>query len=379
MQSRASRLWVILLLCLLWACGRDSSSGAGPEPAPEPVERPSVLWGVDANYVRVFEDMGYSWTVDGRRVDVIDELARRGAQVYRLRIWVENKPGNREPGTLGDAIPLARRAQRAGMYVIPTLFMSQGWGADTNQDAPGAWAELPLEARADAAREWTVMAVERLKEAGIRSRTWAIGNETDYGFCGEFRMTADLPVLRQTVWPRAAVLFRATIDGVQQACDGEDPEFILHLSRGYDTDLVLAFFQTMQAENVPVDLAGLSYYPSAWGQERTGRFGETVARLWEQFGLRTFIAETAFPAADTWAGWNKPIAGYSMDPAGQALFLRELREQAFADARIAGAVWWSPEEISPYADWSVNGLFQTADSRLRSAGARPALFELSAK
>ena len=52
----------------------------------------------------------------------------------------------------------------------------------------------------------------------------------------------------------------------------------------------------------------------------------------------TLIVETAFPAAGTWVGWNKPIAGYRMDEAGQAQYLRDLRRRAFGDARLAGAL-----------------------------------------
>ena len=155
-------LRTLLAAALLSACGGDGGTGPDLDPDPGPVQRPAVLWGVDANYVGVFEDLGYRWTVGGRAVDVIDELAVRGAQVFRLRVWVEDEPGSLEPGTLQDAAPLARRAQRAGMYVIPTLLMSQGWGEDTRQKAPAAWAQLDLEARADTARAWARMAARRL-------------------------------------------------------------------------------------------------------------------------------------------------------------------------------------------------------------------------
>ena len=336
------------------------------------VVRPAKLWGVDANYVAAFEDAGGEWRVDGANVDPIATLKAHGANVFRLRIWVENQPGNLEPGTLADARPLARRAQAAGLYVIPTLFMSKGWGADSSQDAPLHWGSLSLADRAAAARQWAAEATRQLRTDGIQTRTYGIGNETDYGFCGVFQMTSDLGVLRQTIWPQAATLMKATIQGIEEAAGRTDLEFILHISRGHDTELALAFFETMRNQGVKVSLAGLSYYPSSWGQSGHDQFDVTVSRLHSELGLRVFVPEYAYPAESRWSGWNHAIAGYPLDEAGQAKFVRDLRSRVFTDSRFEGAIYWTPEEALTDADWSVMGLFVPSPDR-KSPAARAAL------
>jgi arabinogalactan endo-1,4-beta-galactosidase len=365
------------------ACS-SSDEGAGSLPG----RRPSSLWGIDANYVAAFEEAGRTWSVGGQRVDPLEELARRGARTFRLRIWVENEPGDEEPGTLErHARALARRAQAAGLYVIPTLFMSRGWGADTRQDAPSAWASLPVDDRAEVARMWAHDAVQQLLDDGLRTSTYGIGNETDYGFCGAFRLTDNVEELRAEVWPQAARLMKATIAGIEAATGRSDLEFILHIARGWDPDFAVAFFATMQQQGVPVSLAGLSYYPSDWGQERADHFEETVHRLHEELGLRVFIAEYAYPAEE----WPRnccdespfccanfccclrcALDGYELTETGQARFVADLRRRVHGDARFAGAVYWTPEEAQRPFKWSVMGLFQpSADGH--APGGRQAL------
>ena len=190
-----------------------------------------------------------------------------------------------------------------------------------------------------------------------------------------FEKTLDLDTLRARIWPAAAALMRATIAGIRAADPQPDLEFMLHISRGYDPEFARAFFATMRAEGVDFSLAGLSCYPSAWGQEQYERFDATVGVLAGEMGLKVVIAEYAFPAEPRLAGWNKPIAGYRFDEQGQAAFVRDLKRRVFSDPRLEGAFYWSPEEIMAAADWSVMSLFQP-DPLRRSPRPRLALDEL---
>jgi len=373
MRNRPSIAILVAALGLVPACTGDGDTDTDTDTTPP---RPEHLWGVDANYVIVFEELGGTWRVDGVEVDPIEAFATHGAEVFRLRIWVDNHPGNQEPGTLeDDALALAVRAQEAGLYVIPTLFMSRGWGADIAQDAPLDWADLSIADRAAAAKAWAKDAVTRLMGEGIVTNTFGVGNETDYGFCGVFQMTDDLDVLRTAVWPDAAVLMRATIEGIEEATGNPDPEILLHVSRGQDPDLAVAFFQTMQQQGVDFSLAGLSYYPSSWGQAGYEQFEVTVDRLDEELGLPVVIPEYAYPADDRWVGWNDQVDDYALSEEGQAAFVRDLKARVQTDPRIEGAVYWSPEEALESADWSVMSLFQSHPLR-QSPGARLALDEL---
>lgn len=381
----------VMVLATVLAAGCGSSSSESP-PDREPA-RPAKLWGIDANYVMAFEESGRTWSTGGVRVDPIEEMRRNGADVFRLRLWVEDQPGNLEPGTLDrHARALARRAQTAGLYVIPTLFMSQGWGADNRQDAPAAWANLSVDDRATAARAWARDAVGLLLADGLRTSTYGIGNETDYGFCGAFEISDDLDYLRRNIWPDAAKLMRATLAGIEDATGRNDLEIILHISRGYDSRLAAAFFSTMRAHGIPVSLAGLSYYPSDWGADRTAQFDTTVSRLVTDLALPVFVAEYAYPAEASSTNCCRlssyccthfccchrcAIDGYPLTEAGQAGFVRDLRRRVFEDPRFAGAVYWSPEEAVRLFRWSAMGLFQpTFDGH--APGPRQALAALAA-
>ncbi|RLB55812.1 MAG: hypothetical protein DRI34_09990, partial [Deltaproteobacteria bacterium] len=314
-----------------------------PDCAGQQDNRPDKLWGIDANYLGLFEseEIPCVWMQDGREIDPLVEAAEQGAKVFRMRIWIEN-PENGEPGILEDTLPLALRAQDAGLYVIPTLFLSKGWGADSSQYPPRDWMDTDLQARAERVRRWTEKTVGALLTAGIDTRTYAIGNETDYGFCGEFEYGASPDRLQKYVWPRAAVLLAAAEQGVRNASGRDDLEFILHISRGQEPTFATKFFAFMRGQGVQVDLAGLSYYPSSWGQEGFSKFPETVDSLYERLGLPVFIAEYAYPALDPasvdpqqgkW--WNRQIDGYPFSEEGQADFMRDLHAWMIKGDRLA--------------------------------------------
>jgi len=165
------------------------------------------------------------------------------------------------------------------------------------------------------------------------------------------------------------------MDGIARADPDPDLEFFLHVSRAYDTRFVLAFFETMRAAGVGSPLAGLSYYPSAWGQSRYEQFDTTVEELRTRLSMKVIVAEYAFPAEPRWEGWNQPIAGYPFDQQGQADFVHDLKARVMTDPRLEGAFYWTPEETLTTADWSVMSLFLPDPSR-HSPGARLALDQL---
>jgi len=124
-----------------------------------------------------------------------------------------------------------------------------------------------------------------------------------------------------------------------------------------------------------ISLAGLSYYPSSWGQLGYEQFEVTIDRLDSELGLPVVIPEYAYPADDRWVGWNDQVDDYTLTEEGQAAFVRDLKTRVRTDPRIEGAVYWSPEEALASADWSVMSLFQSHPLR-QSPGARLALDEL---
>ena len=78
-----------------------------------------------------------------------------------------------------------------------------------------------------------------------------------------------------------------------------DPEakFLLHIAHWWDAEFCIAFFHFMLDQQVQVDFAGLSYFPSSnIGSSLTlDQFRATLDRITAAIDRPIIIAETAYP------------------------------------------------------------------------------------
>src|SRR6478752_8001556 len=82
---------------------------------------PPALRGADLSFTLQEEARGATFT-DGAQVGPVERLlAGRGANVVRLRVWVDASAGHSD---LGSALLLARRAREAGMQLLLDLHYS---------------------------------------------------------------------------------------------------------------------------------------------------------------------------------------------------------------------------------------------------------------
>ncbi len=124
------------------------------------------------------------------------------------------------------------------------------------------------------------------------------------------------------------------------------------------------FLGNIERYGVDYDLVGLSYYP--WWSGNISVLVETTLRVYERFGRRVIVMETAYPhspidassipyAEQRWMAWE-------MSPRGQARFLNHLLGNLSRLPGIYGAVWWEPHYNWRITRWlnGSTGLF-TAD------------------
>ena len=322
------------------------------------------LVGVDANFIPDGEDSGENWYVGDTPVDPLALLAEQGAQALRLRIWV----GDQGVSKLDYATDLALRAHENGMQVHPVLFLSPDWSDVNSQPAPEEWQDLTLEERAIAINKYANATVQRLLETGVRVPYYAVGNEIDFGISGIFAELEqrDRGTLQSTIWPQSADLIKAAIEGIRQADPGA--QILLQVAISYDPAFALTFFQSMRDLGVEFDIAGLSFYPSAFGPLVVSGFCETIDRLGTELGLPVVIPEFGYPAqipaGGPFASWYNDLPGYPLTQDGQARWIADFFASLRQHPNVIGAYYFSPAFHWGGDIWGAFALFDQ-DGRAR--------------
>ncbi|OHE79032.1 MAG: hypothetical protein A2107_03880 [Verrucomicrobia bacterium GWF2_62_7] len=324
--------------------------------------------GIDANYLPELRARDVPWRTNGYDGDPLAAFAQRGVNAFRLRLWTTNTE---------TALTLATQAQQAGMTVLPVLFLSDNWADYVKQPVPAEWQDSDLTGKCGTVAGYAARTAIALRERGIRANLYAIGNEIDFGICGEFEERWERRVspdwLRQEVWPRAAAIIAAAQQGVRTV--NPAARFVIHLTQWWNVPFCRAMLSALREHGVQVDVIGLSYYPTAPMSEQRdfSSFFASTDTLAAAFNCPVIICEYAYPASAEMGGqfsdWNHAAPGYPLTPEGQARWLKDFLVACRADAHIAGAFYWSPEW---HADemWRAFALF---DER---GNARPALSSL---
>lgn len=336
------------------------------------------LTGVDANFSLDMEKQGMKWTWEGRTNDLFEEMAKRGISDVRVRLWTK------EDSLYGrtNAMEVVKRAIRAGLNPYLVLFLSDDWADLMKQPAPAKWKGLSLAERATAIQAYSRDIVTHFRKAGLRSHLYGIGNEIDFGVCGEYpgqESEKAVNSLREHVWPRAAKLILASEAGVKTA----DPEarFMLHIAHWWDADFCVAFYRFMLDQGVQIDYAGLSYYPSSnmGGSLTMEQFGVTVSRLAKAIARPVIVPETAYPGSSDFEGqfatWKHEVPGYPLTPEGQRHWLADFLAWCRHNPDIHGVYYWSPE-------WYCEGVwkgFALFDPKGQARPAWTAFSEVSAE
>ena len=155
--------------------------------------------------------------------------------------------------------------QQAGLKPYLVIFLSDDWADLVKQPAPAEWKSLSNEQKLAAVEAYSEKVVRHMARNGIAIDLFEIGNEIDFGVCGEFEeewpRRVSLEFMRTRVWPRMTPILKAAENGVRKA--QPKAKFILHLAQWNNVEYCIAFWQAMQAAGVQLDYPGLSYFPSS--------------------------------------------------------------------------------------------------------------------
>ncbi len=348
------------LAVMAWLAGAAAQAGMVPE----------FLNGVDANYhpflastkydsatpwsALVWKKTGARRWADGKQdiPDLPAWFARQGVNAMRVRVWTDDAG----PFGLEYAVGVAKRARKAGMALHPVLFLSDRWADLAKQPRPAAWTGLSGAALHAAVQAHATGVAQRFKSEGLHVVLWAVGNEADFGICGEFpaRGIADVPRLElESVWEREAAILAAAIAGLRSV----DPaaRVAIHAGMTWSEDFLKGWFGFMAAHGVAFDVLGLSFYPSLGPMQAFGDLGAfdgLVARLHGALGRPVIVSEYAFPHTDDCSAAAFPdfchrVGRFPATAQGQRDLLGRFVAWARTTPAVLGAFYWSPEWYEP--------------------------------
>lgn len=326
--------------------------------------------GVDANYSLDMEKAGTQWIWSGEKSDLFAGMAAQGVKEFRVRLWMK------DDGAHGKAYAteIVKRALAGGLNPYLVIFLSEDWADMMKQPLPTSLNGLTLEERAATVKTYSRDIVAHFRATGLTSHFYEIGNEIDYGICGEYpgKGTKKNPeALSRKLWPNSALLIRAAQAGVLEA--DPDAKFMLHIAHWWDADFCVAFFRFMLAHGVQLDFAGLSYFPSSniGGSLEMEQFGATAAKIASATGRRVVVPETAYPATRDFKGqfsrWKYEVLGYPLAPEGQRQWLADFLAYCDRHPDIDAVYYWSPEWCGE-GMWKAFALFEP-DGHARPAWA----------
>ena len=306
------------------------------------------LIGIDCNYALDMAKRNKAWKDRSELVDPFELFAKNGCRNARIRVWVGDDGINR----LQYATETARRAKQAGLKPYLVVFLSDEWADFVKQPAPVVWKKLTPEKKLAAVATYTESVVSHMAKNGVDIDTFEIGNEIDFGICGEFEeewpRRVSVEFMRTQVWPRMTPILKAAQAGVLKV--QPKAKFILHLSQWNNVDYCIPFWQAMIAAGVRLDYPGLSYFPSSAKEpmQRPFSFLQTqVGKIVEALHKPVLICETGYPAAANFGGqfaeWNLLAEGYPLNDDGQAKWIADLAAVIRHDRNFAGVFYWSPE------------------------------------
>ena len=313
---------------------------------PAVVRSEALRVGVDANYSLDMELAGTSWAWNSERPDLFAGMAAQGVKEFRVRLWMK------EDGAHGKAYAteVVKRARAGGLNPYLVIFLSEDWADMMKQPLPTSLKGLAPEERAAAVKAYSRDIVAHFRASGLTSHFYEIGNEIDYGICGEYPSKGakkNPAALSRKLWPNSALLIRAAQAGVLEA--DPDATFMLHIAHWWDADFCVAFFRFMQEHGVQLDFAGLSYFPSSniGGSLEMEQFGATAAKVAAATGRRVVVPETAYPATRDFKGqfsrWKYEVLGYPLTPEGQRQWLADFLAYCDRHPAIDAVYYWSPE------------------------------------
>ena len=257
----------------------------------------------------------------------------------------------------------------------PELYATNPTWARILKDGNAKWEELSLDEICTVLEIYGEFVADSILATGATVNDWNLGNEANFGFAGigigtpnsfDQKLAKAGPMkrymsslfslwwLKKHVWCYNVKQYAAVKRGILKAyahhpeLDASKVRFSTHIATVTSTPRATASFFKYMAENgYAVDIAGISYYPSAPAMSfnKKKMLTTTVTRINKKCGVPVFIGEFSYPSQDMvgpFAGWNKQLGSYKKDQQGQADIYRDVIAWG-KDHGLIGIRYWAPD------------------------------------
>jgi arabinogalactan endo-1,4-beta-galactosidase len=314
-----------------------------------------TIRGADLSGVNKNEVFGAEYrTADGTLGDPVEIIADAGANLVRLKVWVDAADGYNMTDQVVDS---AVRAQAAGMGVLIDFHYSDRWTDPGAQGMPAAWVGLDAAAVADKVYEHTHDVLSAVVAAGVTPEYVQVGNEINPGMLWPLGQTWDVDPndgVDGAQWDNLAAFLTAGANAVREVTP--TAEVILHLTNiNNGIGGLTWWFDEVSARNVPFDVIGLSYYGYWHGS--LADLQNAVSTLSDRYDRDVLVVETSYPftldddSSAPSSAWENVVRdpamlvdGYPATPEGQAANVRAVQDvvASAAGGRGLGVVYWEP-------------------------------------
>lgn len=308
--------------------------------------------GADLSGLPRNEDRGAVYLDEqGRPADAVEQLASYGANMARLKVWVDPTDGYNDQD---DVVRMAERIEASGMRLLVDFHYSDRWTDPGAQTMPKAWVGLSAPEVAERIHDHTRSVLDALAAEGITADAVQVGNEINPGMLWPLGQTWDVDPsdgISGAQWDELAMFLKAGASAVKEVSASTD--VVLHLTNiNNGIDGLTWWFDEATARGVDFDLIGLSYY-SYW-HGSLADLQEAVTTLSARYDRDALVVETSYPWTlqdDPDHTWENVVAeasmltpGYPATPAGQAANFRAVQDVVASapGGRGLGVVAWEP-------------------------------------
>ena len=285
-----------LALALASGCEHSATSST---------QRPSSpLVGADISALARIEQAGGVFRDGGQARDAIAILRAHGANIFRLRLFVNPNDSDVQVNDLPYTVQLAGRVKAAGAKLLLDIHYSDTWADPGHQTTPAAWAGLRLRRARAGGRDLHRQRHDARSSRRARCRTSCRWGTRSTAACSGRWASSTSPAATPSSSGRSS---RVCSRPASRACGTRSLRATPSASccttgRAGRTAGTQWFFDHMAAYGVPYDLIGLSYYPIWHGPLAAlqGNLQATAAR----YGKDIVVVETSYPwRAGGWESW----------------------------------------------------------------------------
>ncbi|HTY87757.1 MAG TPA: glycosyl hydrolase 53 family protein, partial [Candidatus Acidoferrum sp.] len=313
----------------------------------------NFLAAADFSLLAFFESRGVTYKDGGQVQDGIQILKNHGINCVRLRLFTNtNQPGGSVQfnydhiNNTAYTVPLAVRVKNAGLLFCLDFHYSDTWADPGHQATPSAWTNLNFTQLVQQMRTYNSNTIATFAAAGAMPDYVQIGNEITGGMLWPFGQV-NAYTSGGTQWTNLCELIEAAVQGIKDATNATGakmPKIIIHIDRGGDWTTTMKYFDNLNAQGVPYDIIGESYYPFYHGDPTNLNICLSNAAV--RYGKPVVVAETAFPYTNTCpSAWLSQLFGYQPTPAGQVSFIARLAQivNGVPNQLGAGIFYWGTE------------------------------------